>query len=59
MGWIQGPTAIQVDNSTLVGITTKEFRQKKSKAMEMRFYLINDRIEQGNFESSGDQAQKT
>ena len=29
MGWKQGPTAIQVDNSTAVGISTKEFRQKK------------------------------
>ena len=49
MGWPQGPTAILVDNFTAVGITTKEFRQKKSKAMDMRFYWINDRIEQGQF----------
>ena len=44
MGWKQGPTAIQVDNSTAVGITTKDFRQNKSKAMDMRFYWINNRI---------------
>ena len=44
MGWKQGPTAIQVENSTAVGIATKEFCQKKSKAMDMRFYWINDRI---------------
>ena len=44
MGWTQGPTTIQVDNSTAVGIATKEFRQKKSKAMDMRFYWINERI---------------
>ena len=25
MGWKQGPTDIQVENSTVVGITTKEF----------------------------------
>ena len=25
MGWKQGPTSIQVDNFTAVGITTKEF----------------------------------
>ena len=49
MGWNQGPTDIQVDNSTAVGITTKEFLQKKSKAMDMRFYGKNDRIEQGKF----------
>ena len=49
MGWKQGPMAIQVDNSTAVGIVTKEFRQNKSKAMDMPFYRINDRIEQGKF----------
>ena len=37
MGWKQGPTAIQMDNSTAVGIITKEFRQNKSKAMDMNF----------------------
>ena len=49
MGRKQGPTAIQVENSTAVGIATKEFRQKKSKATDMRFYWINHRIEQGQF----------
>ena len=49
MGWPQGPTAIQVDNYTAVGIATKEFHQKKSKATDMRFYCINGRIEQGQF----------
>ena len=37
MGRPQGPTDIQVGNSTAVGITTKEFRKKDSKAMDMRF----------------------
>ena len=49
MGWKQGPTSIQFDNSTAVGIATKEFRQNKSKAMDMQFYWINNRIEQGKF----------
>ena len=49
MGWKQELTALQVDNYTAVGIATKDFRQKKSKAMDMRFYWINDRIEQGQF----------
>ena len=49
MGWTQGPTAIQLDNSTALVIPTKEFRQNKSKAMDMRFYWINDRIEQEQF----------
>ena len=49
MGWSQGPTAIILDNSTAVGIATKEFFQKKSKAMDMRSYWINNVIEQGQF----------
>ena len=44
MVWKQVPAAIQVDNSTAVGIATKKFRQNKSKAMDMRFYWINDKI---------------
>ena len=44
MGWKQVPTAIQVDNSTTVRITTKESRQNKSKAMDMHFYWTNNRI---------------
>ena len=49
MGWKQGPMAIKVNNSTAVGIEKKEFRQNKSKAMDMHFCWINDRIEQGKF----------
>ena len=44
MVWTQGPTSLQVDNSTAVGIATKEFCQNKSKAMDMQFYWINNRI---------------
>ena len=43
------PTAIQVDNSTAVGIAKKEFLQEKSKAIYMRFCWINNRIKQGQF----------
>ena len=46
MGWKQGPTDIQFENSTAVGIKTKEFFQNKSKAVDMRFCWINNRIEQ-------------
>ena len=49
MGQKQGPTAIQFDNSTAVGIATKYFRQNKSTAMDIRFYWINNRIKQGHF----------
>ena len=47
MGCKQGPMSIQVDNSTAVGITAKSFLQNKSKAINMRLYWINNRIEQG------------
>ena len=50
MGWKEGPTNIQVDNSTAVGIATKEFRENKSKAMDMSLYQIDDMIEQGQFQ---------
>ena len=49
MGWKQRPTAIQVEITTAVGIATKEIFQKKSKAMDTRFYWINNRIKQGQF----------
>ena len=50
MGRKQGPMAIQMDNSTAVGIATKEFHQKKFNAMDIRFYWINDKIDQGKFQ---------
>ena len=49
MGWKQGFTAIQVDNSTAVGFATNYFRQNKSKAKDMSLYWINGRYEQGQF----------
>ena len=49
MGWPQGPTPIQVNNSTAVRIANKTLRQKKSKSMDMRFYCINGRINPGQF----------
>ena len=49
MGWKQGPMGIQVESSTAVGIATKEFRQKKSKAMDMRFYWTKNIIKLRQF----------
>ena len=45
----QQPTPIQVDNSTAVGIANKSIKQKRSKAMDMRFLWIQDRIIQEHF----------
>ena len=46
MGYSQPPTPVQVDNSTELGIATGTFKQRKSKAMDMRFYWIRDRKNQ-------------
>ena len=49
LGWKQPPTPIITDNSTTKGIMKKTIKQKRSKAMDMRFYWLRDRIAQGQF----------
>ena len=49
MGHSQPPTAVQVDNSTALGIATGTIKQRKSKAMDMHFYWIRDRRNQEQF----------
>ena len=49
MGHRQGPTPIQVDNKTSEGIINEEFQQKYSKAIDMRFYWLLDRVKQKQF----------
>ena len=49
LGWKQPATPIITDNSTARGIMNKTIKQKRSKAMDMRFYWLRDRIEQGQF----------
>ena len=49
MGHYQLPTPVQVDNSTALGISTGTIKQRKSKAMDMRFYWIRDRSNQEQF----------
>ena len=45
----QPPTPLQTDNSTATGIANDSVKQKRSKAMDMRFYWIRDRVRQGQF----------
>ena len=45
LGHPQPPTPIRTDNSTAGGIVNSTVRQKQSKAMDMRFYWVKDRIE--------------
>jgi hypothetical protein len=44
-----GPTRITTDNSTADGFANKRTKIRRSKAMDMRFYWIQDRVEQGHF----------
>jgi hypothetical protein len=42
----QPPTPLQTDNSTATGIVNKTVKLKRSKAMDMRFYWVQDRVDQ-------------
>ncbi len=50
MGHPQPPTPVQVDNSTTNGFANKQIKQQKSKSMDMRFYWIQDRVAQKQFQ---------
>jgi hypothetical protein len=49
LGHPQPPTPMQVDNTTAVGFANNTIKQKRSKAIDMRFYWIQDRTKQGQF----------
>ena len=49
LGFEQGPTPIQTDSSTASGIANDTVTQRRSKAMDMRFYWVRDRCRQGQF----------
>ena len=59
MGWKKGPTDIQVDNSTAVGISTKEFRQRNQSQWICDSIVSTTDLDRDDFEFSRDQAQKT
>ena len=44
LGHPQPPTPIKTDNSTTVGIANNTILQRKSRAMDMRFYWVRDRV---------------
>jgi hypothetical protein len=49
MGHDQAATPIQTDNACAAGVANKTVKQRRSKAIDMRFYWIRDRIKQGQF----------
>jgi hypothetical protein len=49
MGHNQDATEIKTDNTTADGIINNTVQRKRSKAMDMRFYWVKDRVEQDQF----------
>ena len=49
LGHKQPPTTIRTDNSTALGVLTGTVKQQRSRVMDMRWYWVKDRIEQGQF----------
>ena len=49
MGHPQPPTPVQVDNSTAAGIANNTIKQRRSKAIDMRFYWVQDRVHRNQF----------
>jgi hypothetical protein len=49
LGYSQGATPIISDNSFVCDLVNGECKAKKSRAMDMRFFWLRDRVEQGQF----------
>ena len=49
LGHPQPATPIQTDNACAEGIINDTVKAKRSKAMDMRFYWVRDRVKQGQF----------
>jgi hypothetical protein len=50
LGHIQPPTPLRTDNSTAFGILNETFKQKRSKAMDMSYHWLTDRVRQKQFD---------
>jgi hypothetical protein len=49
LGHPQPATPLKTDNSTATGIINNTIKQKRSKAIDMRYYWLRDRVQQGQF----------
>jgi hypothetical protein len=49
MGHPQPATPLTTDNSCAAGILNNTVKQRRSKAIDMRFYWVRDRVAQGHF----------
>jgi hypothetical protein len=50
MGHTHPPTPLRTDNSTAYGIVNETIKQKRSKAMDMRYHWLTDRVRQKQFD---------
>jgi hypothetical protein len=50
IGHTQHPTPLRTDNSTVFGILNETIKQKRSKAMDMRYHWLTDRVRQKQFD---------
>ena len=49
LGHSQPATPVQTDNACAEGIANDTVKQRRSKAIDMRFYWVQDRVKQGQF----------
>jgi hypothetical protein len=49
LGHKKPPIPMETDNTTATGYINGTIKQKRTKAMDMRFYWIKDRVKQGQF----------
>jgi hypothetical protein len=49
LGYPQPPTTILCDNTTAIGLANDKIKMKRSKAIDMRFHWIRDRVRQNQF----------
>jgi hypothetical protein len=49
MGYPQPVTPVQTDNSTACGIANDNIKQQQSRAIDVHFYWVRDRVCQGQF----------
>ena len=50
LGHPQPATPLQTDNTTATGYSNNTIKEKRTKAMDMRFFWIKDRVKQGQFD---------
>lgn len=49
LGYPQPATPIEADNACAVGLANDTVKQRRSKAIDMRFYWVKDRVKAGQF----------